>query len=263
MNIHLITTPEVSRIVLREKDKKIVLHTPITQWHGINQHIYITSNDKALEPEWGYIPFEGGTVKRIGRYFADDWKKIILTTDPKLIEDGIQAIDDTFLEWFVKNQSCEEVEVKKECCGQCDERLCEVYDLGIKELDYKIILPRKNFYCGDEVDYDDKCLEQCKNCNDANGVDYGYLNKEEPEKETLEEAAERHHDTFTRDLSFAETRKESFIKGVKYQQEQDKNKFSEEDMNNYAKYCTTHVLTSQTGHPYLSVKEWVERNKNK
>jgi len=34
-------------------------------------------------------------------------KKIILTTDPKLIADGVQAIDDEFLEWFVKNPSCE------------------------------------------------------------------------------------------------------------------------------------------------------------
>lgn len=32
--------------------------------------------------------------------------------------------------------------------------------------------------------------------------------------------------------------------------------YTEEDMDNYAEYCTTHVLTTQTGHPYLSVKEW-------
>jgi hypothetical protein len=38
-------------------------------------------------------------------------KKIILTTDQDLIADGVQAIDDTFLEWFVKNPSCEKVEV--------------------------------------------------------------------------------------------------------------------------------------------------------
>jgi hypothetical protein len=33
-------------------------------------------------------------------------KKIILTTDPDF---GVQSIDDEFLEWFVKNPSCEEV----------------------------------------------------------------------------------------------------------------------------------------------------------
>jgi hypothetical protein len=40
-------------------------------------------------------------------------RKIILTTDQDLIKDGVQAIDDEFLEWFVKNPSCEEVELKK------------------------------------------------------------------------------------------------------------------------------------------------------
>jgi hypothetical protein len=42
-----------------------------------------------------------------------NWKKIILTTDQELIKDGVQAIDDDFLEWFVKNPSCEWVEVFK------------------------------------------------------------------------------------------------------------------------------------------------------
>ena len=32
--------------------------------------------------------------------------KILLTNDPKLIADGVQAIEDEFLEWFVKNPSC-------------------------------------------------------------------------------------------------------------------------------------------------------------
>jgi hypothetical protein len=38
---------------------------------------------------------------------------------------------------------------------------------------------RKNFYCGDEVDYGDQCIFQCENCVDATGVDYGYLPYEE------------------------------------------------------------------------------------
>jgi hypothetical protein len=41
------------------------------------------------------------------------WKKIILTTDQYLITDGVQAIDDEFLEWFVNNPSCEFVEIRK------------------------------------------------------------------------------------------------------------------------------------------------------
>ena len=38
--------------------------------------------------------------------------KIILTTDQDLIKDGVQAIDDEFLEWFVKNPTCEFLEVE-------------------------------------------------------------------------------------------------------------------------------------------------------
>jgi len=34
---------------------------------------------------------------------------------------------------------------------------------------------RKNFYCGDEVDYGEQCDFQCDRCVDATGVDYGYL----------------------------------------------------------------------------------------
>jgi hypothetical protein len=35
-----------------------------------------------------------------------------MTTDRDLIRDCVQAIDDEFLEWFIKNPSCEGVEVQ-------------------------------------------------------------------------------------------------------------------------------------------------------
>jgi hypothetical protein len=38
-------------------------------------------------------------------------KKIILTTDQGLIKNGVQAIEDEFLEWFIKNPSCEYVTI--------------------------------------------------------------------------------------------------------------------------------------------------------
>jgi hypothetical protein len=40
------------------------------------------------------------------------YKEILLSTDAELTQDGIQPIDDDFLEWFVKNPSCERVEVE-------------------------------------------------------------------------------------------------------------------------------------------------------
>jgi hypothetical protein len=36
---------------------------------------------------------------------------------------------------------------------------------------------KRNFYCGDKVDYDEQCLEQCDRCVDCTGVDYGYYDE--------------------------------------------------------------------------------------
>ena len=83
--------------------------------HKINENIYITSNEEIKEGDW-VITYNGLLAKVITEF---EWhfknsKKIILTTDQDLIKDGVQAIDDEFLEWFVKNPSCEEVEVTTE-----------------------------------------------------------------------------------------------------------------------------------------------------
>jgi ssDNA-binding Zn-finger/Zn-ribbon topoisomerase 1 len=44
-------------------------------------------------------------------------KKIILTTDQGLIKNGVQSIENDFLEWFVQNPSCEWVDVKRNYLG--------------------------------------------------------------------------------------------------------------------------------------------------
>jgi hypothetical protein len=94
------------------------------------QNIYITSDEEIKEGDWFHLDMSDndrpdeihqmGTNKRSktgGINFSEpnSWtrscKKIILTTDQDLIKNGVQAIDDEFLKWFVKNPSCEEVEV--------------------------------------------------------------------------------------------------------------------------------------------------------
>jgi len=168
-NIHLLQTDNKwSRLYFNVNDKEFQI-CEIEKSSTIlkpNRHIYITSDEEIKEGDWCVDDI--GDVFKIEylKYFKDFCKKIILTTDQDLIKDGVQAIDDEFLEWFVKNPSCEEVEV-------------EVIDDNIQW--YKIINPKKNFYCGDEVDYGDKCSEQCVQCVNATGVDYGYLPKEHVE----------------------------------------------------------------------------------
>ncbi len=117
-NVFLLPTDQPSRLyyhsdnILRFISDNILFTT--------SQHIYITSSEKIKESDW--VLYNNKIVRQVDKTFNKprfDWnvlnsKKIILTTDPTLIADGVQAIDDNFLEWFVKNPTCEFVEVKKQ-----------------------------------------------------------------------------------------------------------------------------------------------------
>ncbi|MFZ4587149.1 MAG: hypothetical protein ACOYMJ_05055 [Candidatus Methylopumilus universalis] len=94
--------------------------------HVLPNHIYITSDEKIISSKDWFIDIKDkrNHLHQVGygldsyewteQYDLQYYKKIILTTDPKLIADGVQAIDDSFLEWFVENPSCESVEVRYE-----------------------------------------------------------------------------------------------------------------------------------------------------
>jgi len=181
-NIHTLPTDKPSRLYYWE-DKLVLGNLATTP---MNRNIYITNDEEIKVGDWlfanqgankiieikdGDYPY--GSINKNGDkiFNSKHWKsKIILTTDKDLIKDGVQSIPDEFLEWFVKNPSCEEVEVVK---------TAPIRPFGSL---YKIIIPKKNFYCGDKFDYDEQCLEQCDTCVDKKGVDYGYLPKEEPKK---------------------------------------------------------------------------------
>lgn len=80
-----------------------------------NQNIYITSDEKIKNC---YVLTDLDKIVKVDKNNDELWhqhncKKIILTTDQDLIKDGVQQISDEFLEWFVKNPNCEEVEVDK------------------------------------------------------------------------------------------------------------------------------------------------------
>ena len=125
-NLHLLPTYKPSRLgYLTKKGKEVFkdlrffgTFMPIIL-DGENQHIYITSDEEIKEGDWvikiSSLYKGGGIIQKysfIDSQFEDIiFKKIILTTDQDLIADGVQAIDDEFLEWFVKNPSCEKVEV--------------------------------------------------------------------------------------------------------------------------------------------------------
>jgi hypothetical protein len=79
-----------------------------------NQYVYVTNNEYI-----GLSWYLDGDLVRKGviddeDYWSvrKDYKKIVLTNDPKLIEDGVQGIEGKFLDWFVDNSSCEYVQVE-------------------------------------------------------------------------------------------------------------------------------------------------------
>jgi hypothetical protein len=189
-NIHVLPTDKLSNGYILGKCIKELSDVKIGQFtktyylmfseeYFQPHNIYITSDEEIKEGDW-YFNNTGSAIEKLnnrlpsGGYFC---KKIILTTDQDLIENGVQAIGDGFLEWFVKNPTCEEVEVEHTYISFELNKPTSKY--------YKIILPKKNFYCGDKFDYDEQCLEQCENCVDAKGVDYGYLSKEQQKKHII------------------------------------------------------------------------------
>ena len=113
-NIHILPTDKPSRLYKQTGALSLdTISDTSKDGISINQHIYITSNEEIKEGDWCIdkhnVVYKQETDKIFTKF--NGVKKIILTTDQDLIKDGVQAIDDEFLEWFVKNPSCEFVEV--------------------------------------------------------------------------------------------------------------------------------------------------------
>jgi hypothetical protein len=231
-NIHVLPTDKPSRLYLEFGDGALCLVNnalPQTK-RSNNQHIYITSDKEIKDGDWFMIftnkkpiaPTKAGL-------FDSDCKKIILTTDPDLIKDGVQAIDDEFLEWFVKNPSCEFVETDES----------KYFDGSHGE--YLIIIPQ-----------------------------------EEPKQETLEEAAKSNYDNKTARLPVPTShwvnseflQIQNFIEGAKWQQEQDKKMYSEEDMKlsfeaGKKGYMRGSMLHQEYYFTWKNFKQWFEQFKKK
>ena len=161
-NIHVLPTDKPSRLSFDFDDNKYLLTDDLVLFDNQNlienRNIYITSDEDIKISD--YILCNNEVYKWHDNIEESD-RKIILTTDQDLIKDGVQAIPDDFLEWFVENPSCERVEVIK------DE--IKVKSNGIQELmkdeyyrqfpeelpncvfidKYKIIIPKEKDYFPD------------------------------------------------------------------------------------------------------------------
>jgi hypothetical protein len=120
-NIHLLPTDKPSRLRYNLSNVLVVTKELYRDYgKEVNQNIYITSDEAIKEGDWvlytkgikiHYIKITNSGDKELANIKDSGVFKIILTTDTDLIEDDVQDIDNEFLEWFVKNPSCEEVEI--------------------------------------------------------------------------------------------------------------------------------------------------------
>ena len=156
-NLHVLPTDKPSKLFKDDFGKYFIsINIDQEQNHFKPQHLYITSDEEIKEGDW-FI--RDGSIHKCFRVHKTDiefltsidsvycgsntfWskeycKKIILTTDQDLIKDGVQPIDDEFLEWFVKNPSCEWVEVR-----YCNP-LSFVKGKPYTAYNYKIIIPQE------------------------------------------------------------------------------------------------------------------------
>lgn len=140
-NVYILPTKKPSRLHLAYAKDYYISVEPFIQLDTKNYKSFslcITSNEKIKKEDWFY-DLDGELCKYTSDYKVDpnnwdDNKKVILTTDQDLIDDGIQPIDDIFLEWFIANSGCEEVEIDYQTIGLKD---------GVWQYDYKIIIPEE------------------------------------------------------------------------------------------------------------------------
>jgi len=293
-NIHILPTDKPSR--LYKQTGKLLLDTISdisTDGISTNQHIYITSNEEIKVGDW-VIEFQKGDdigeVHFINSEYIiarDIQKKIILTTDELYIHNDlipkeyntfpqyIQKIDYEFLEWFVKNPSCEEVEIERGKL-QIDD---DGQKYGFPDMSkYKIIItkeePKPHSFCETP---ESKCT---MNYCDENGCQNRKRElvepQEEPKQETLtySEASKKEERIFNSNMLIKETLEDAMNKDGYHESDYDKiwregvqfgAKWQAERM--YSEEDVYHILCEHTAFLFAGGKstlsEWFEQYKKK
>jgi hypothetical protein len=141
-NIHIIPTDKPTGIFESKNGLHFSIIEKIRYGEFKGFHIYITNDEEIKEGDWVYHKVLKSVfkidLKEVSQEYVEERKniqKIILTTDPDLIKDGVQEIDEEYLEWFVKHPTCESVEVVND--EYVDLEKDEYVDL------YKIIIPQE------------------------------------------------------------------------------------------------------------------------
>ena len=248
-NLFVLPTDKPSRLQLQMNGK---YHLENSQTIALKSfhNICITDDSEIKDGDW--VLFKNNWIKKCNNeeeaeiYNNDDRIfKIILTTDQDLIKDGVQAIHNEFLEWFVKNPSCEEVKVND---------LYNYTNENTEHIGYKIIIPKEELERGITITHVGKGESNPFELPKALPDDVFYKSLE-PKQETLEEFAKQEaikqysEDTFGNLIV-----RKSIEKGAKWQQEQDKNKYSEEEVESFLNNIISEIKVR---------KENIEKNQDK
>jgi hypothetical protein len=275
-NVHVLSTDKPSRLYQKENRFKLDTHPGIdcyissASYKPVN--IYITCDEEIKEGDLFYIKtpnIHGGNIvtKCLG-FGKDCWsehiltdttdergyhpshcKKIILTTNQDLINDGVQPIEDDFLEWFVKNPSCEFVDTFIDAMG-CTIEHCNANPC----INYKIIIPTIQKFIEKHGITEQQLIDGYKQ-----GLDLIFENASKIDKqETLEEAAILNCQSITH--PYWDREKLMFIKGAKWQAER---MYSEEEVCNIIKARENYLNNSPKNSLYISIKDFIEQYKKK
>ncbi len=204
-------------------------------------NIYITSDEEIKRNDYyihnNKVRQSAGGEQEKGDY--KNCKKIILTTDPTLIVDGVQSIDNEFLEWFVKNPSCEYVEIDK---GY----------RGVDLFNYKIIIPqeepKQEFLLFDKERADTITSEGQKTVRELQNT---------IQQETLEEAAENESE-YLADWEDKSMYVRGFVNGAKYQAER---MYSRQDVLDLLYKRDLYLFNRDETKELELPNDWFEQNK--
>ena len=237
-NIHILPTTQPSRLAFdTDENFYLLCEEPVFFEHQElveNRSIYITSSEEIKEGvnQWYLDKFLNKPMNSGGAQYGEKQNIIILTTDPTLIADGVQSIDDEFLEWFVKNPTCEFVEVNK--------KLVE-FPLTFKMM-YKIIIPqeepKQEFLLFDKERANTITSEGQKTVRELQNT---------IQQETLEEAAENYSKGWGENDD-----EKSFISGGKWME---KRMFSKEEVRQIAEWSFHFYKTNEFDDSELE-EEW-------
>lgn len=247
--------------------------------YKIRKELFITSNEEIKEGDI-FLGLQNqiscATNKDIYGGFE---KKIILTTDPDLIKDGVQAIDDEFLEWFVKNPSCEEVIINFERYEKGvglltsdwrtsnadyykiiipkEEPKQEIYWVGVVKWNDGTILRTEPFY-----NYDNGIKEWSSKFSYENQGKFEWIDYEKFEKlkqETLEKADLKEMLKEATKQTTCASERMGFIAGAKWQAER---MYSEEEvLELLIKF--DYYPTMYKGNSIEEINKWFEQFKKK